>query len=61
MTGDVAHRLLDDSEGSQLAFGGEPHRGTGHLEIQTNTVGVLDVGEQAADGGDQALVQPRRL
>jgi hypothetical protein len=61
VTGDIAHRLLDDSEGSQLGVGCEPHLGAGHLESQTKSVGVLDIREQTADGRDQAkLVEPRR-
>jgi hypothetical protein len=54
VTGDIAHRLLDDSEGSQLGVGCEPHLGAGHLESQTKSVGVLDIREQTADGRDQA-------
>src|SRR5450631_2860095 len=61
VTGDVVDRLLDDSEGTQFDVGFEPYRGARHLEIHANSVGVLDVRKQAADGGDQAkLVQPGR-
>src|SRR5450759_556630 len=61
VAGDVAHRLLDDPERSQFDFRYEPHLGAAHLEIHADIVGVLDICEQAPDGGHQPeLIQPGR-